>query len=249
VTLSSRFGEYGRIFAVTAIVSALYLALQQVWLALPHFLPVTSIAERPSAAELEKEARDVALASEAALRAGPASARHDVWQLGFFLGQASQFRGSFAMSAPDVQEKARRISEPLLNESNQLSTALGLGPVSPLDVRTIDDFARLTERIEMDESGLAERIRRAYSPYHRHLFLLGMHLGTESARIEGSKGALSLPPRAQIRRHATVAGIAPALWEPLAANPHFREQPAEVVARYRSGLTALSATLSAAPGK
>jgi hypothetical protein len=170
-----------------------------------------------------------------------------VWQLGFFLGQLSQFIGSFAMSAPDVQEKARRISEPLLKEANQLSMTLGLGPVTPVTVRTLDDFARLTERIALDESGLADRVGRAYSPHHRHLFLLGMHLGTESARIEGSKGSLSLPPRAQIRRHATVTSIPPTLWEPLAAPPGFKQEPAEVLARYRKGLADLSVHLSSAP--
>jgi hypothetical protein len=73
-----------------------------------------------------------------------------------------------------------------------------------------------------------------------------MHLGTEAARIQWSGGSLSLPPRAQIRRHATLAGIPPAIWEPLAAAPGYREQPGEVLARYRDGLTALVATLSSA---
>jgi hypothetical protein len=246
--LSSRVVEYGRIFGVTAVVAALYIALQQVWLALPALLPVTTIAERPTAAELAKETREVALASERVLRSAPMTARQDVWQLGFFLGQASQFLGSFAMSAPDVQEKAARIAEPLLRHANELSTTLGLGAMTPLPVRTLDDFTRLTERIEADELGFAARIAGAYSRHHRHLFLLGMHLGTESARIEGSNGSLSLPPRAQIRRHATVTGIPPQLWEPLTATPGIREQPAEVLARYRNGVNAL-ATALAAPKK
>ena len=119
-------------------------------------------------------------------------------------------------------------------------------PVTPLVTRTLDDFARLTDRIEADETGLAEHINRAFSPYHRHLFLLGMHLGTEAARIQSSGGSLSLPPRAQIRRHATLAGIPPVLWEPLAAAPRYGEQPGEVLARYRNDLTALAANLSPA---
>jgi hypothetical protein len=77
--------------------------------------------------------------------------------------------------------------------------------------------------------------------------LLGMHLGAEAARIQGSGGKISLPPRAQIRLHATLSGIPPAIWEPLAAAPGYREQPSEIVARYRDGLGALVASLSAAP--
>jgi len=148
------------------------------------------------------------------------------------------------MSAEDVQAKARQLTEPMLREADGVAQTFGLGRVSPLVIRTLDDFARLTDRIESDETGLAERITRAFSPLHRHLFLLGMHLGTEAARIQNSGGSLSLPPRAQIRHHATVAGIPPALWEPLAAAPRRGEQPGEMLARYRDGLTALVATLS-----
>ena len=112
-----------------------------------------------------------------------------------------------------------------------LGGCLGLAPVTFLVTRTLDDFARLTQRIEADETGLAERVTVAFSRHHRHLFLLGMHLGTEAARIQWSGGSLSLPPCVQIRRHATLAGIPPAIWEPLAAAPGYREQPAEVLAR------------------
>ena len=242
-----RLGEGGRIIGITIVLTTLYLLLQQVWLGLPGLLPGNRFFERPTAAELEREKKDVADRSEKALQSAPAGARHDIWQLGFYLGYASEFVGSYAMSAANVQAKARQLTEPVLLEANRLSQTLGLGRVTPLATRTLDDFARMTQRIEADETGLAERISRAFSPHHHHLFLLGMHLGTEAARIEGSGGSLSLPPRTQIRRHATVLGIPPALWEPLATAPHRAEQPSAVLARYRNGLTALVATLSSAP--
>jgi hypothetical protein len=245
--LSQRLGEYGRIFGVTAIVTTLYLILQQAWLAVPDLVSVTSFLERPSAAELEREAGEVAKASKQSLQSAPASSRHDIWQLGFYLGYVSQFVGSYAMSAENVQAKARQLAEPIMLQANELSQVLRLGRVTALTVRTLDEFSRLTERIEADETGLGERITRAYSRHHHHLFLLGMHLGTESARVEGSSGSLSLPPRSQIRRHAMITGIPPVLWEPLAAAPGFKEQPAEVLARYRKGLTDLAANLSSAP--
>ena len=240
-----RLGENGRIIGITIVITTLYLLLQQLWLQVPALLSGNRFIERPSAAELEREAEEVAEASKKALQSAPASARHDTWQLGFHLGYASEFVGSYAMSAADVQAKARQLTEPVLVEANRLSQALGLGRVNPLVTRTLDDFARMTQRIEADETGLAKRISETFSPHHRHLFLLGMHLGTEAARIVGSNGSLSLPPRTQIRRHATVTGIPPALWEPLAAAPRRGEQPNEVLARYRDGLTALGANLLA----
>ena len=240
---SLRIGERGRIIGITIVITTLYLLLQQAWLGLTG---LQSILERPSAAELEREAKEVATLSEKALEAAPTGSRHAIWQLGFYLGYVSQVVGSYAMSAENVQAKARQAAEPVLHEANSLAQTLGLGPVTPLATRTLDDFARLTQRIEADETGLGERITHELSSHHHHLFLLGMHLGTEAARIQWSGGSLSLPPRAQIRRHATLAGIAPAIWQPLAAAPGHREQPGEVVARYRNGLTALVAALSSA---
>jgi hypothetical protein len=240
-----RLGENGRIIGITIVLTTLYLLLQQIWLQLPTLLTGSHFFERPSAAELRREAEEVAQASRKTLQSAPPSARHDIWQLGFHLGYASEFVGSYAMSAADVQAKARQLTEPVLVEANRLSQVLGLGPVNPLVTRTLDDFARITQRIEADETGLAKRISETLSPYHHHLFLLGMHLGTEAARIVGSNGSLSLPPRTQIRRHATVIGIPPALWEPLATAPRPGEQPGEVLARYRNGLTTLGASLSA----
>ncbi|HEY6367432.1 MAG TPA: hypothetical protein VI585_21845 [Candidatus Binatia bacterium] len=243
---SLRIGERGRIIGITIVITTLYLLLQQAWLGLTGLLSGQSILERPSAAELDREAKEVATLSEKALQTALAGSRHAIWQLGFNLGSVSQVIGSYAMSGEDVQTKARQAAEPALVEANSLAQTLGLGPVTPLATRTLDDFARLTDRIEADETGLAGRVTVAFSRHHRHLFLLGMHLGTEAARIQWSGGSLSLPPRAQIRRHATLAGIAPAIWEPLAAAPGYREQPGEVLARYRNGLTALVAALSSA---
>jgi hypothetical protein len=244
----SRIGERGRIIGITIVITILYLLLQQVWLGVADLVSGHTFLERPGAAELEQKAKEVAMQSENALRSTPAGTRQNIVQLGFYLGFVSQVVGSFAMSAEAVQAQARQLTEPSLLEANRLSQILGLGPVNALTTRTLDDFARLTNRIEADETGLAGRITRTYSPHHYHLFLLGMHLGTEAARIQGTAGSLSLPPRAQIRLHATLTGIPPAIWEPLAAAPGYREQPSEVVARYRNGLTALLASLSPAPG-
>ena len=89
---------------------------------------------------------------------------------------------------------------------------------------------------------LAGRFERQLSLHHRHLYLLGMHLGTESARVETTAGGIASPETLLIRRHATAAGIAPGLWKPLASPPGL-ETPAQIVARYRAGLAALDASL------
>jgi hypothetical protein len=104
----------------------------------------------------------------------------------------------------------------------------------------------MTQRIEADETGLAERISRAFSLIITTCFCLGCILAPKPLASKGAAAPIATP-RAQIRRHATVLGIPPALWEPLATAPHRAEQPGEVLARYRNGLTALVATLSSAP--
>jgi Na+-transporting methylmalonyl-CoA/oxaloacetate decarboxylase gamma subunit len=169
----SHIGERARIIGITIVITVLYLLLQHVWLGMTGLLSGQSFLERPSAAELEQQAKMVAESSKDALQAAPASSRHDIWHLGFHLGYVSEFVGSCAMSAEEVQAKARQLTEPVLVEANRLAQSLRLGAVNPLFTQTLDDFARLTNRIEADEIGLAERINRTYSPYHHHLFCWG----------------------------------------------------------------------------
>ncbi|MGH7927397.1 MAG: hypothetical protein ACREQV_06355 [Candidatus Binatia bacterium] len=78
------------------------------------------------------------------MQTAPAGSRHDIWQLGFYLGYVSQFVGLYAMSAENVQAKARQLAEPILFQANSLSQ--GLGHVAPLSTRTLDDFAPLVTR-------------------------------------------------------------------------------------------------------
>jgi hypothetical protein len=102
------------------------------------------------------------------------------------------------------------------------------------------EFTELGMRYEGDENGLAARIEAQMSPLHRQLYLLGVQLGGEAARIEDSGGRFSLPPETLIARHATLAGIEPRLWRPLAVPPAQGEPPAQVVRRYRAALEALA---------
>lgn len=80
------------------------------------------------------------------------------------------------MFEPGVREKAKQLVAPRMNNAERLAQALDVGPVSPLPVRNLDEFGSLRQRIEADELGFGERISGKLSPYHRHLFLLGMFI-------------------------------------------------------------------------
>ena len=67
----SHIGERGRIIGITIVITVLYLLLQHVWLAMTGFLSGQSFLERPSAAELEQQAKMVAEASKDALQTAP----------------------------------------------------------------------------------------------------------------------------------------------------------------------------------
>jgi hypothetical protein len=124
-----------------------------------------------------------------------------------------------------------------------LADQLSLGQVGELRIVTAADFVALTRRIEGDENGLAARIERQLSLHHRHLYLLGMHIGKEAASLEMTSGTVASPDESLIRRHATVIRIPPHLWEPLASAPDSATPP-QIIARYRAALTALDANLA-----
>ena len=74
----------------------------------------------------------------------------------------------------------------------------------------------MNNRLDSDELGLAGRVEKATSRRHRHLLLLGMHVGVAAALADISGGKLQNPLRQYIGRHATLAGVPPAGWEPAA---------------------------------
>src|SRR6185436_5619051 len=93
-------------------------------------------------------------------------------------------------------------------------------------------------RLDSDELGLAARVEKAMSPRHRHLLLLGMHVGVAAALNDMSGGKLQNPLRQYIGRHATLAGVPPASWEP-AARAGEGATPEQQAAAYQAALTAL----------
>ncbi|MGZ5277691.1 MAG: hypothetical protein ACXWCU_17450, partial [Caldimonas sp.] len=93
------------------------------------------------------------------------------------------------------------------------------------------------------ESGLAQRVEERLTPVHRHLFLLGAHVGAAAATIESSGGQLSPQPISAVRREATLAGIPAATWQPLVQDRH-GAAPAIVLERHRAALDGMLAELA-----
>jgi hypothetical protein len=247
--LSMRWGETWRVLAYTAAIALAFIALGRVEMALFSAAGVADRLALPGGgvpredAALARDAEAIALQSRAALERVPGQ-RLAAFRIGYDIGYASSILGSFAMSAPAAQAKVRPIGDRHLALARELTQALGLGEIAELLARTPKDYAVLAARFEADENGLAARIERRLSPAHRELYLLGAQLGNEAATVESSGGELLQPPVPLIRRHATLAGVAPNLWLPLALQPR-GETPAQALARYHSALDALAADLAA----
>jgi hypothetical protein len=244
-----RWSETWRVLAYTAAIALAFVVLGRLEMALFSLFGAENMLARPGGglpreeAALVGEAEQVAAQSRAALERVPGQ-RLAAFRIGYDLGYASSLIGSYAMSAPSVQAQARTIGERHVAFARQLAEPLGVVGIAELPVHNPKQYVTLDERFDADESGVAAQIERRLSPAHRHLYLLGAHLGAEASTVESSGGELTQPPVTTIRRHATLAGVAPALWLPLATQPR-GELPPQVLARYRGALTALGADLAA----
>jgi hypothetical protein len=241
--------EIWRVLAYTLAIALAFIALERLQLAL-FTLPATAtllqrvgLLDADPAARLAKQAEQVATASRDALQRLPPGHRTATLRLGYELGTISQRVGSYAMSPPGAQAAARQRAAPRLAAAQQQAQWLGLGEVAALPVRSLREFTELGARYEADESGLAARVEQQLSPLHRHLYLLGVMVGGEAARVEDSGGRFALPPATPIRRHAVLAGIDAAVWQPLIAEPR-DETPEQVLQRYRRAVDALSAEVA-----
>lgn len=246
---SLRWSEVWRVLAYTLAIALAFVVLGRLQLAVfnaagtQEFLQRIGALDADPSARWKQEAARVAAASREAMQRAPAGHRLATLRLGFELGFVSQLLGSQAMSPEQARARARQLAEPRLALANQLAAHLAIGEARALEADSLKQFTELGQRYEADENHLAGRIEQRLSPLHRHLYLLGVHLGGEAERIEDSGGQISLPPASLIGRHATVAGIDTALWLPLAAEPK-GESPQQVLQRYRRALQALADELT-----
>jgi hypothetical protein len=206
-----------RIALVTLAITAMYLLLQYVWLAFTPSLAAPGEARDETGWVREAaETRATAAAADGAL---PAEWRAAAWTLGFQIGYVGHIMGSVVASAPEQQQRARQLMAPRLESADQLGHALGVGPIAILPFATADDYVRESERLESDELQIAARVEAKASGRHRHLLLLGMHVGTALAGASATGGALINPSRPLVGRHATLAGVPAEAWEPVTRVP------------------------------
>ena len=248
-SISQRWSESWRVLAYSAALALAFIGLQRLEFALLANFGTKDVLARIGAGphdeeRLAVEAAALAARSKALAAALPAGHRAATFRLGYEIGYASELLGSFITSDAAVREKAAAIVEAHVAVAQVQARALGLGDVAALPMRSPAEFFALAERVEKDENGLGARIETRLTPVHRHLYLLGAHVGAEAAKIESSGGKFALAPATLIRRHATLAGVAPELWQPLAADAQ-GETPGQVLARYRAALNALGAGLAA----
>jgi len=245
------FAEIWRVLAYTLAIAIAFIAvgrLQMAFFSAPstqQWLQGMGWLQADPSQALRQQAEQIAADSKPALQRLPGGHRMAALRLGYELGYASQLIGVYAMSAPEARALGQQQAAPHAALAAQIAVQWGLGEAQPLGAESLREFTELGTRYEADESGLAARIESKLSPLHRQLYLLGTQVGGEAARIEDSGGRFSLPPQTLIARHATLAGIEPGLWQPLAAPPAPAEPPAQVVQRYRAALQALAAGVAA----
>jgi hypothetical protein len=204
-----------RFLAVTAGVTALYIALDAAWMGLASPALTARFANAVPGSDLDRRAREIAEAA----RTGPAvsaAQRQAAWRAGHFLGLASQFEHAARVLKTDWHAQGTRQT---LAQAQAAADALDLGPVRPLTGSTLEAAGNLSHRIEADELGLAARIERAGNARQRHLFLAGMHSGKAAYTRLYATALDSNVDAPGIERHARLAGLPPALWQPLVQPP------------------------------
>jgi hypothetical protein len=246
---SSRWSESWRVLAYSAAAALAFVALERLEFALFDLAGaerlLTLTRSKGADDRLAAEAHDIAARSRSAATL-PSGHRLAAFRLGYEVGWASEFAGSFAMSDPSVQAKAAAIAAAHVAIAREQARGVGIdaADVTALSSRTLTDFVRLQERFEADESGLAGRVEAQLTPLHRHLFLLGAAVGSDAAKVQSSGGKLHGPQVEPIRRHATLAGVAPAAWQPLVVD--LGKEPATVVLdRNRAAVEGVMAAIAA----
>ncbi|MEP7296745.1 MAG: hypothetical protein ABI702_11200 [Burkholderiales bacterium] len=247
------WSETWRVLAYTLAIALGFIALGRLQIAVVGGIVSHELLGRAGLVEsvedsaaLQRQAAQIAASARVVSQRLPAGHRLAAFRIGYELGYVSELTGSVSRSNAELRAKVQALADAHIETSHTMAKALGVPEEAALPVRTLQEFGDLAQRIDDDENGAAARIERQLSALHRHLYLLGVQLGVETARVETTGGQMSLPPAKSIMRHATLAGIDAALWQPLARMPR-DETPAQVLARYRNALNALGAAL-AQPG-
>jgi len=231
-----------RFLLVTLGITGLYLGLNEMWLVLTPTL--ASLFDARDAAGWERDAAAVTEASrEAESRLAP-EARVAAFRLGFQVGYCSNLLGSTALSPPEAQARMREVLAPRIKGAQGLGQGVGVGEIAFLPVSTAEEFGRIPDRFDADELGLASRLEAVTSRRHRHLLLLGAQVGVAASLTEATGSSqMQALLRPRIGRHATLAGVPAAAWEPAATEPAGATPQAQWTA-YQAALNALDSAIA-----
>lgn len=230
-----------RFMVVVLAITALYAGLESVWTSLAPF--ALSFFDASSETAWERESLSVAAASGPIDEQLPAESRLAAYLLGFEIGYGSNTMGSAILAPATKRAAVQQALAPTLTAVGALARELDVGPAALLPVATLDEFNRLKDRMEADELGLASRVEAALSRRHRHLLMLGMHVGAAAAVSDSSSGEVHNPVRDLIGRHATLAGVPSEAWRPVARVPAGANAAARLAA-YHAALTTLERTVA-----
>jgi hypothetical protein len=227
-----------RFLLATLTLATLYLAIEQVWMWGALKLMYVGWTYSDPAHEYAEKAAAIAEQSKALeVRLG-AHYERTVFELGIQYGYVSDsLVGSANVPEEQISALARRVLDRNPRDMQTNAQRLGLGTVQPLTaVNEID----LTQRLEDDVDGVAGHVDQRTSPRLRHLFMLGVHSGTQLSRLKPSHDVL-LPARADlIGMHGTLAGVPEPLWRPL-TRVSIGDEPFE---HYRAAVDALHLSLA-----
>lgn len=239
-----KWRERWRFLVATLVLTLLYLAIQEVWLLAALQLGRAGWTYDDPAQIYAAEAATVAEQSKAREAALGPQHRSAVLELGILYGYLSQWLGGYGAQPEATMRELQRPVEHGIQRLNALAEALGIGPVERLPVRTAADFGQLTQRLEDDAGGVATRVEQVTSPRLRHLFMLGVHAGTEVAALESANDVMPIPASKLIGKHGTLAGVPEPLWRPLARLP--QGEKAAALASYRAAIGALDKSFGGA---
>lgn len=242
--LPGTWRERWRFLAATLAVTLLYLALQEVWLWAALQLGRSGWTYDDPAKTYAAEAATVAAQSKAREAALSPQHPHAVLELGVWYGYLSQWLGGYGAQPEATMRELEHPVEHVIRRMNTLAEALEIGLVERLPVHTAADFGQLTQRLEDDAGGVASRVEQATSLRLRHLFMLGVHVGTELAALESATDVMPIPATKLIGKHGTLAGVPEPVWRPIARLPEGERTAA--LARYREAIGALEKSVAGA---
>lgn len=208
-----------RFVLATVTLALLYLGIQQAMLwGISKLTRSGWTYEDPAkvhaqqAAEIHKQShtREAALSPQHPLT---------VYRLGMQYGYLSQWLGGYGGRPEAEMRNLERPVESNLRALRELSQFLGITPIAPLPVKTAADFGLLTQRLENDAGGVAAQVENATSPRLRHVFMLGVHAGTQVAALASPHDIDPIPAATLIGKHGTLGAVPEALWRPLARLP------------------------------